>query len=150
MSTTKQPLAVLRTALTSSSLATLASATYCVSSAYTPNTNQPVDVVVEVAVATTNATSGNKQVKVFVKISTDGTNYTSGPETGTTVTSEGALYYLGFVPLPTSSQTESKAFSIFNAVGFVPYAFKVVIFDDLGAALTSGAIYTTEVTSTST
>jgi hypothetical protein len=43
-----------RTSLTVTGLGTLASATYVASSAYTANTNKPLDVVVEVECATTN------------------------------------------------------------------------------------------------
>ena len=45
----------------------------------THNTNQPLDVLVEVT-TTPGTVSGNKQLMVFAKISPDGTNFTSGPE----------------------------------------------------------------------
>jgi hypothetical protein len=137
-----------RTSLTSSSLGTLASATYCVSDAYTANTNQPLDVIVEATVATTNTPSGNKQVVLFVKESLDGTNYRTGPESGTTTTEEPNLRYLGVVPLPLASTTERGTFSIAAALGYVPYSFKIVAKNDLGVAMTTGTLHTAEISST--
>lgn len=139
-----------RTSLTSSSLGTLASGTYCTSSAYNCTTNQPIDVVVECEVATTNTPSGNKQLVVFVKESLDGTNYRSGPETGTTTTDEPNLRFLGTVPIGTASTTERGTFSVALALGYVPQYFKIVTKNDLGVALTSGALYTAEISATST
>jgi hypothetical protein len=47
--------------------------------------------------------SGNKQLLVYAKASLDGTNQTTGPETGTTVTDEPNLYFVGALPLNTPS-----------------------------------------------
>jgi hypothetical protein len=145
--TTKQPLSA-RTSLTSSSLGTLASATYCTSSAYNCATNEPSGVVVEVEAATTNTPSGNKQLVVFLKESLDGTNFRGGPESGTTTTDEGSLLFIGALPITTASTTYRATFNIANALGYVPDQFKVVTKNDLGVALTSGALYTAEVTYT--
>jgi hypothetical protein len=136
-------------AYNSTDLSTLASATYVRNTtAYDCSTNQPVDVVVEVDVATTNTPSGNKQVVVFIQESLDGTNFRSGPYSGTTTTREPNLRLLGVVPLTTASTTEIGMFSVFNALGYVPDSFYVVIKNDLGVALTSGTVYTAEVSST--
>ena len=148
MTTIKQQVNA-RTALTVTGLSTLASATYVASSAYTANTNQPLDVIVEVDVATTNTPSGNKQVVVFVQESLDGTNFRSGPTSGTTTTDEPNLRLLGTVPMNSSSVTEIATFSVAQALGYMPYAFKVVLKNDLGVALTSGAVYTAEISATS-
>lgn len=134
-----------RTSLTATGLSTLASATYCVSDAYSPATNDPLDVVVEVEAATTNTPAGNKQVAVFLKASLDGTNYSSGPESGTTTTDELDLFLLGSVPINSASTTHRKAFSVMAALGYIPHSFKVVPKNDLGVALTSAAIYTAEI-----
>src|SRR5665213_1723936 len=92
-------------------LSALASATYVTNTtAYDCTTNQPVDVIVEVDVATTNVPAGNKQVVVFVQESLDGTNYRSGPTSGTTTTDEPNLRYLGTVPLASGSTTEVGTF----------------------------------------
>jgi hypothetical protein len=138
-----------RTSLTVTGLSTLASATYAVSSAYTANTNKPLDVIVEVDVATTNTPAGNKQLVVFVKESLDGTNYRSGPETGTTVTDEPNLRLLGTIPMNTASVTQIGTFSVAQALGYCPHSFKVVVKNDLGVALTSGTAFTSEISATS-
>lgn len=144
MTTTKQTLST-RTSLTSSSLSTLASATYCASSAYNCTTNQPQDVIVEVDVATTNTPAGNKQLVVFIQESLDGTNYRSGPTSGTSTTDEPNLQFLGTVPIASASTTEIGTFSIASVLGYCPAYFKVVTKNDLGVALTSGSLYTSEV-----
>jgi hypothetical protein len=149
MSTLKQPLGT-RTSLTVTGLGTLASATYVASSTYTANTNQPLDVVVEVECATTNTPSGNKQLLVFVQESLDGTNFRSGPTSGTSATDEPNLRLLGTIPMNTASVTQRATFSVAQSVGYCPHSFKVVIRNDLGVALTSGAAYTAEVSATST
>jgi hypothetical protein len=138
-----------RTSLAYTGLSTLASATYVVNTtAYDCTTNQPVDVVVEVDVATTNTPSGNKQVVVFIQESLDGTNFRSGPTSGTTTTDEPNLLYIGTVPIATASTTEIGTFSIWKSLGYVPAKFKVVIKNDLGVALTSGTVFTSEISST--
>lgn len=134
-----------RTSLTVTGFGTLASATYVVSAAYNANTNKPQDVVVEVEAATTNTPAGNKQVAVFVQASLDGTNFQSGPTSGTTTTDEPDLTFLGSVPMNTATTTHRKMFSVMTSLGFLPQQFKVVLKNDLGVALTSGAVYTAEV-----
>lgn len=146
MATIKQIVGT-RSTLTITGLSSLASATYLASSAYLVNTNQPLDVVVEVDVCTTNTASGNKQVVVFVQESLDGTNYRTGPTSGTTTTDEPNLRLLGTVPVA-SSITEVGTFSITQALGYCPYSFKIVVKNDTGVALTAGTAFTSEISST--
>lgn len=134
-----------RTSLTVTGFGTLASATYVASTAYNAGANDPQDVVVEVEAATTNTPAGNKQVMVFVQASLDGTNFQSGPTSGTSTTDEPNLTLLGFVPMNSSSITQRNMFSILAALGYIPQQFKVVLKNDLGVALTSGAVYTAEI-----
>jgi hypothetical protein len=134
-----------RTSLTVTGLSTLASATYVASSAYTANTNKPVDVVVDVEAATTNTPAGNKQLLVFIQESLDGTNFRTGPTSGTTTTDEPNLRPMGAIPMNSVTTTQRGSFSVVEALGYVPYAFKVVLRNDLGVALTSGATYTSEI-----
>lgn len=134
-----------RTALNSTGFSTLASATYVATSSYDCSVNDPYDVIVEVECATTNTPTGNKQVAVFAKESLDGTNYRSGPESGTTTTDEPNLRFLGTIPMNTASVTQRGSFSIAEAFGYVPHSFKLVLKNDLGVALTSGAVYTAEI-----
>lgn len=136
-------------AYNSTDLSTLASATYVRNTtAYPANTNKPIDVIVEVDVATTNTPAGNKQVAVFIQESVDGTNYRSGPSSGSTATREPNLRYLGTVPVTTASTTEIATFSVATMLGYVPHSFYVVIKNDLGVALTSGTVWTSEITGT--
>lgn len=148
MATSKQVVGT-RTSLSFSGLSTLASATYVQNTtAYNCSTNQPIDVAVEVEVATTNTPSGNKRVNVFIQDSLDGTNFRTGPTSGTTTTREPNLAFLGMVPLTTASTTERGIFSVVNALGYVPHSFYIVVRNDLGVALTSGAVYTSEISNT--
>lgn len=146
MATIKQVVGA-RTALTVTGLSTLASGTYATSAAYPANTNQPLDVIVEVDVATTNTPAGNKQLAVFVQESLDGTNFRSGPGSGTTTTDEPNLRFLGTVPMNSVTTTQIGTFSVAQALGYCPYAFKIVLKNDLGVSLTSGTAYTAEISS---
>lgn len=125
---------------TQTNLSTLASGTYLVSETITHSTNDPLDVLVEVMVQTTNTPVNNKQVVVFAKGSLDGTNFGSGPESGTTTTDEPDLHYVGSIPVNTASTQHRKVFSLAAAYGGVlPIATKLVFKNDLGVALTTGA-----------
>ena len=149
--TTFKQLVGTRTSLayTGTGLSTLASATYVENTtAYPSNTNQPNDVIVEGVFATTNTPSGNKQVVLFISESLDGSNYRSGPTSGTTTTREPNLRQLGVIPLTTASTTENAKFSVFAALGYVPYDFFIIVKNDLGVALTAGTVWTSEISNT--
>ena len=149
MATIKQVVGT-RTALTTSALNSLASATFVSAGTITHNTNQPLDVLLEVT-ATPGTVSGNKQLVVFAKISLDGTNFTSGPESGTTTTDEPDLFFVGTVPLNTNSTAQTKTFSLAAAYGGVlPYASKIIVKNDSGAALNAsgGSVYYSEISAT--
>ena len=149
MATVKQVVGT-RTALTTSALDSLASATFVSAGTITHNTNQPLDVLVEVT-ATPGTVSGNKQLLVYAKASLDGTNQTTGPETGTTVTDEPNLYFVGALPLNTNSATQTRVFSLAAAYGGVlPYASEIVLRNDSGAALNAsgGSVYYSEISAT--
>ena len=148
MATIKQ-ITGTRTSLAISGLSTLASATYVQNTtAYDNTTNRPLDVIVEVDIATTNTPTGNKQVVVFVRDSLDGTNFRSGPTSGTTTTDEPNLKFLGTVPMNSITTTQIGLFSIAQALGYCPRNFFVVLKNDLGVALTSGTLFTSEISST--
>lgn len=149
MATIKQIVGT-RTSLTTSALNSLASATFVNAGTITHNTNQPLDVLVEVT-ATPGTVSGNKQLVVFAKVSLDGTNYSTGPESGTTTTDEPDLYYVGTVPLNTSSAVQTKTFSLAASLGgMLPYASKIIIKNDSGAALAASgnSVYYSEISAT--
>lgn len=149
MATVKQVVGP-RTALTTTALNSLASGTYVSAGSLTHNTNQPLDVLVEVT-ATPGTVSGNKQLLVYAKASLDGTNQTTGPETGTTTTDEPNLYFVGALPLNTNSTTQTRVFSLAAAYGGVlPYASEIVLRNDSGAALNAsgGSVYYSEISAT--
>jgi hypothetical protein len=149
MATVKQVVGT-RTSLTTSALNSLASATFVSAGTITHDTNQPLDVLIEVT-ATPGTVSGNKQLLVYAKASLDGTNQTTGPETGTTVTDEPNLYFVGALPLNTNSTTQTKIFSLAAAYGGVlPYASEIVLRNDSGAALNAsgGSVYYSEISAT--
>lgn len=140
--------------LTVTGLGTLASATYTASDLMTHATNGPLDVLIFPVVATTNtipASGSNKQIVVFAQASYDATpNYTSGPASGTTVTNEMDLHYVGSIPINEASVNHSKVFSLAAAFGGVlPYASRLVFKNDLGVALTSASVRVAEVIGTS-
>lgn len=137
-----------RTSLTVTGLGTLASATFVASNAYNCATNGPLDVAVEVTVATTNAPAGNKQVQVFLSESLDGTNFRSGPTSGTSQTDILDLLPLGQLDLPVTAVTHIKTFSVREKLGYVPLQFKVILLNDLGVALTTGTVFTSEISNT--
>jgi hypothetical protein len=134
-----------KTALTSASLGTLASANYCVSSNYSPGTNDPLDLVIEAVIGTTNTPTGNKQAVIFAQASYDGgTTWQSGPTSGTTTTDEPDLTFLGTVPV-SASGTHVKSFAVAAAYGgIVPPMVRIVVKNDLGVALTTGTLATIE------
>lgn len=149
MATVKQ-IVGSRTLLTNSALDSLASATYVSAGTLTHNTNQPLDVMVEVA-ATPGTVAGNKQLLVFAKASLDGSNWSSGPESGTTVADEPDLYFVGALPLNTNTTQQVKTFSLAAAFGGkLPHSSKIVVKNDSGAALEASghSVYYSEISAT--
>lgn len=138
-----------RTAQTITGIATLGAGTYLQSAAISTTTNQPLDVIVELEVVTTNAVAGNKQVVVFIQESMDGTNFRTGPASGgTATTDEPNLRFVGTIPMNTTGVTQRGMFSVAQALGYVPTAFKVMVKNDVGVQLTGGGLYTTEISNT--
>lgn len=137
-----------RTSLTVTGFSTLAAATYVASNAYNCTTNGPLDVAVEVDIASTNVPAGNLRVLVFLSESLDGTNFRSGPTSGTTTTDEEDLLPLGQVEIPVTAVTHIKTFSIREKLGYMPQQFKIILKNDLGVALTTGTVFTSEISNT--
>jgi hypothetical protein len=150
MATVKQVTGT-RTSLTCTGLSTLASANYITSSDKDVSGTQPLDVIVVLEVATTNTPSGNKQCKLFAQAdwSATGSNFQNGPTSGTTTTTEPILSFLGSIGPMLSGINAGKGFSLAAAYGgFCPPYFRIVVLNDLGVALTSGALYTHEISAT--
>lgn len=123
-----------RTALTTTALNSLASATYVSAGTIDLTTPDPLDVLIEVAV-TPGTTSGNKQLVVFARVSLDGTNFTTGPVSGTTATDEPNLKFLGTVPLNTNSTQQRNTLSVMSSLGYIPAHLEIVCKNDSGASL---------------
>jgi hypothetical protein len=128
-----------RTALTTTALDSLASATYVSAGTITiaSSSKTPLDMLVEVAV-TPGTVASNKQVLVFLQESLDGTNFTTGPTSGTTTTDEPNLVFLGAVPCNTNSTLQRAIFALAGACGGVlPHSVKVIVKNETGVALAS-------------
>jgi hypothetical protein len=122
---------------TATSLSTLASATYLVSASITHITNDPLDVLIDVQINTTNTPTGNKQLVIFAQASLDGTNFTTGPTAGTTATDEADLYFVGVLPV-NQAGTHRKIFSLAAAYGgTLPHTSRLVFKNDMGVAITN-------------
>lgn len=115
-------------------LNSLANGNYVAGSAVDVTSIDPLDIGIEVTL-NPGIVSGNKQALLFVKTSVNGTDYTTGPESGTTTTDEPNLYFVGSIPLNTSSTPQRKYFPLMQALGFVPPYFKSIIKNESGAAL---------------
>jgi hypothetical protein len=137
-----------RTALTTTALNSLASATYVNCGTLTFNTNSPLDVILEIS-ATPGTTTGNKQLLVFAQGSIDGTNWETGPISGTSATDEPNLTFVGSVPLNTNATLQLGVFSLAMVFGgSLPRAARIIVRNDSGAALAASghAVYYSEVT----
>lgn len=128
-------------------LGTLAASTYITSSAIDLGAAIPLDVSIEVECDPNGTPSGNKQLLVFAKLSLDNTNWTSGPESGTTATEEADLHFVGTLPT-NDTNTHRRLFSL-RGLPIARY-LKIVAKNDLGVALTSGAVYRASITGDST
>lgn len=129
-------------------LSTLANGTYLNVGTITFNTNKSLEVELEVS-ATPGTVSGNKQLVVFAQKSLDGTNFETGPTSGTTTTDEPNLTFVGTLPLGTNSTLQRKCFNLSPVFGgALPYAAKIIVKNDSGAALASGSVEYSEVTTT--
>lgn len=116
----------------------LANGTFVAIGTVTHTTNDPLASFLELKV-TPGTVSGNKQAAVYCQGSLDGTNFESGPTSGTTTTDEPNLRLLGYLPLNTSSGAQVKLFGFASAYpeGVLPYASKIVIKNESGAAFGS-------------
>ena len=143
MAIVKQPVGA-KTALTFSSLPTLASATFGTSSAKDNTANAPVDLLVEMSI-TPGAVAGNKQAMLYALASLDGTAY----QTGANATDNTVMTLIGVLLLPSAATAQTKHFSVAMAYGGVlPPYLKFVVLNDSGAAFTAGTIFISEINPT--
>jgi hypothetical protein len=136
---------------TSTGLSALASDNYVRNTtAYDCSTNLPLDVIIEVVATPGAAPSNNKQLVVYIQESLDGTNFRGGPYSSNVTTEEPNLRPIGYLPMTVSGTQETGFFSLMQVLGFVPRAFYIVIKNDCGATLSSGAVFTAEISNTVT
>lgn len=134
MTTTTQTLGSY-TAVTITGFNSLANSTFAAAASGVDLTaTTPLDVLLTIE-CTPGTVSGNKQAVLFVQVSGDGADYTTGPTSGSTLTDQPNLMYVGSLPLNSNSTLQRKTFSLFAALGFCPRYFKPVVLNDSGAAL---------------
>lgn len=121
-------------------LNSLANSTYVVLGTIThvSSAKVPLDCLVELAI-TPGTVSGNRQAILFAQASLDGTNFGTGPTSGTTTTDEPNLLFIGTLPLGTNAALQRRVFSLAAAYpgGSLPYATKLIVKNESGAALAS-------------
>jgi hypothetical protein len=129
-------------------LGTLASNTYVAhATSIDRGASIPADTVLEIVCDPNGAPSGNKQLLLFCQLSADNTDFSSGPTSGTTVTEEADLHFIGSLPC-NDTNTHRKQFSLEKAgIPRLRYV-KPVVKNDLGVALTSGNVYQIDITET--
>ncbi len=106
----------------------------------------PFDVTFEVEADANGTPSGNKQLVLFAKFSLDSNNWGTGPESGTIVTEEADLHFLGVLPM-NDTNVHRKFFSLQGQP--IARYMKLVAKNDLGVALTSGNVYKADIAANS-
>jgi hypothetical protein len=94
----------------------------------------PRDIILEL-VLTPGTVSGNKQALLFVQASLDNSVFSTGPTSGTTITDQPNLLFIGALPMNTNATQQVKQFSVGAILGFVPRSLKPIVFNDSGAAI---------------
>lgn len=132
--------------LTSSCFAVVGTLTFY-SGGLTPLTDK-----LEVLVAP-GTVAGNKQLVVYAQQSLDGTNFETGPTSGSAVTDVANLTFLGTIPCNTAGGNQRKIFDLGPPFGYaMPYAAKIVVYNDTGVALSASGheVWYVEVTGNQT
>ncbi len=112
-------------------LNSLGSGSTALSNAINVETNDPLDILIEVLIDP-GTTSGNKQAVLYIVTSLDGSNFSDSTNYTTNA------HLLGVVSLPDTNVIRSKAFSVASACGgTLPNQFKLLVHNDSGAAFNS-------------
>lgn len=112
-------------------LASLSSGSTATGAAFNVTTNKPLDVLFEITIDP-GTTTGNKQAIVYAISSLDGTNYSDSTNISTNAA------HVGTINLPDTNIVRSRAMSIAAAFGgTLPNYFKVLVYNDSGAAFNS-------------
>jgi hypothetical protein len=133
-------------ALTVTGLATLTTGSYVTSAEINHATNDPLDVLIDLAI-TCGTTTGNEQCVIFAVGSIDGTNFgKSVSDSGLTSADEAEMHFVGSLPLVGNTAAHRKIFSLAAAYGgILPVKTKLVFKNDSGATFTAGAVQIAEV-----
>lgn len=127
-------------------LSTLASGAYIASAAIDLGPAIPLDVTLELECDPNGAPAGAKQLILFAKLSLDNVNFGSGPESGTDAANEADLHWIGTLSC-NDTNVHRKMFSL-SGLPVARY-LKLVAKNDMGVALTSGAVYKADITGAS-
>lgn len=125
-------------------LGTLASLAYIESSTIDLGAAIPLDVTFEVECIPNGTPTGNRQLVLFAKLSLDNSNFGTG---GTSANDDPQLHWIGTLPTYTTGVAHRKHFSL-QGLPITRY-LKLVVKNDMGVALTSGAVYKADITGAS-
>ena len=124
-------------------LGTLASGAYMTSSVIDLGPAIPLDVTLEVECDPNGTPTGSRQLILFAKLSLDNVNFGSGPESGTDVTNEADLHWIGTLPC-NDTNVHRKLFSLQGLP--VSRYLKLVVKNDMGVPLSWGSVYKADIT----
>lgn len=127
-------------------MGTLAAGSYVTSSSIDLGTSIPLDVTFEVEFTPNGAPTSNKQLLLFAQLSLDGTNFGTG---GTDGNDEPQLHFIGAVPAYGTSVVHRKFLRLNQLLIPITRYLKLVAKNDMGVALTSGAVYKADITGAS-
>ena len=125
-------------------LGSLASGAYITSSAIDLGPSIPLDVTFELECVPNGTPTGNKQLVLFAQLSLDNANFGTG---GSSSNDEPQLHWIGSLPTYTAAVAHRKMFSL-SGLPVARY-IKLVVKNDMGVALTSGAVYKADITGAS-
>jgi len=128
-------------------LGTLANGAYITSLAIDLGPAIPLDVTLEIECDPNGIPTGNRQLILFTKLSLDNVNFGSGPESGTDITNEADLHWIG-----TLSCNDTNVHRKFFSLQGLPISryLKLVVKNEMGVALSSGNVYRADITGLST
>lgn len=126
-------------------IGTLASDGWLTSSAIDLTATLPMDVTLELECNPNGTPTGRKQLKLLATFSLDGVNYGTG---GSSLNDELQLQWIGALPTYTTAIAHRKFFSM-QGLPVARY-MKLVAHNDMGVALSSGAVYMAAITGVST
>lgn len=145
MTSTVKQVVGAKAALTSATLATLASSAYATTSPKDNTASQPVDNFVEVSITPGTVSGALPYAAVFALASIDGSTY----QTGANATDEAVMTLLGTIPLTSSGVKQTRFFGVRKAFDDVlPPLYEIVVKNASGAAFTAATVNVSDVNMT--